>query len=156
MRGDPQAEVTAVCAALQTAVGTSLQRATSAGVTDRNDVTATLVSAWITVNPGMMRDFFLSCSSPATALPLQECLLLFSWVSFTSTSCSNSYLNVFTTTFSHFTHIFGDILNQPYRHRHKYSLKHQIVHQSMAENSTLFIQSIVYITFAENYSAQVF
>lgn len=42
-----------------------------------------------------------------------SCLLLFSsWLSFLSTTISNSYLNVFNTTFSHFTHMYREMVHE--------------------------------------------
>lgn len=68
--GDPQAEVTAVFAAPQTAVGPSPQCATSAGVTHRSYVTTTSVSTSITVNPGRTRDKGFTSSLVPLLLPL--------------------------------------------------------------------------------------
>lgn len=53
MWGDPKAEMTVVFATLQTAAGPSPQSATSAGVPDRNNVTA---STSLRVNQGKMTD----------------------------------------------------------------------------------------------------
>ncbi len=99
MTGDPQAEVTAVFAALQTALGPSPQRVISAGVTVRNDVTATSVSNSITVNQGKTRDRDFTSSLVLLLLSLS----LFMDLSFTlpfmtelpvTVRVSDSYLSV--------------------------------------------------------------
>lgn len=72
MRGDPQAEETAVFAPLRASVGPSPLCATSADVTDRNHVKATSASTSIRAN--LVRKSDRDCISSLVLLVVVVCL----------------------------------------------------------------------------------